>query len=428
MTVRSDFRPKGHRIIARLGRKGRKNTMKKLNKVLVLALAVIMTLAMSASVFAQDVPLDPAHTNNATITITNAASGETYTIAKLFDATVNDAATSIAYTGTIPESLASYFTKNAQGNITKTDALDLDDTDVQAAFKAWALANPTNSAKSTGGPLNFTGLPYGYYVIVTTQGAGLITVDSTMKNATVIDKNTTPPINNLHKNADDKDVFIGQTVTYTVSFETANYYTPEKAEGATEDPAPEQIVEYTITDTPAANALNNITVTSIIVDADADTTTTDDQTTLTTQQFDSNNTITIPWINATTKENLYANGAALIVTYTGVVADTAAIDGAGNKNTVEASFKTEKETTPPPGTYTDDETIYTYAVAIKKVDQAGNALAGATFQLPFYVKTAKASDGAYVYAGTTSGTGLTNSLTTPDDGLIIIKGVQSGTY
>lgn len=38
------------------------------------------------------------------------------------------------------------------------------------------------------------------------------------------------------------------------------------------------------------------------------------------------------------------------------------------------------------------------------------------------------TDGAYIYAGTEAGEGLTNSLTTPDDGLIIVKGVKTGTY
>lgn len=389
-------------------------------------LALLVVFAFSATAFAQDINPTTPDPDNATITITNAANGETYKIAKLFDATVTGTpGGSIAYTGTIPTELSAYFTADAAGNITATDALVLSDSDVQAALKAWAEANVTAQAVSDGSTLNFNGLPYGYYVITTTQGETLITVDSTNPNAEVIDKNTTelqPPT----KSADDTDVFIGQTVTYTVEFKTANFYTPEKEEGATEDPAPEKIIEYTITDTPAAGSLDNITVTAIYVDDDGDLTTTEDQTTLTLQQF-ANGKITIPWVNEA-GQSLYKNGTTLVITYTGVVADTAAIDGAGNKNTVEVSFKTDKGTEPEPGTYTDNETIYTYAIAIKKVDQKGQPLAGATFQLTFYVEETPAEDGAYVYAGTTAGEGLTNTVTTPADGLIIIKGVASGTY
>ena len=435
MTVRSDFRPKGHRKIARMGRKGRKNTMKKLNKVLVLALAVIMTLAMSASVFAQDAAYTGTDKGSATITITNAANGETYKVYKLFDATVSATQTqgvsdSIAYTtGTIPSSLATYFTKDGKGNITATDAAKdpSDPTKLSSAaveaLKAWANSDAVKdtyliSAESDGTPLTFKDLPYGFYVITSTQNSGAaITVDSTNPNATVNDKNTTPPVKNPTKTVDDDDVFIGQTVTYTVKFGTANFDGTKK------------IISYTIKDTPATGSLENINVTSIIVDEDGDTTTTDDQTTLTTQQF-TNNEITIPWASGSAAAgytSLYKNGATLIITYTAKVAAAAAVDGNGNTNEVEISHKTDDNQNHP---YEDKitETIYTYALAIKKVDQAGKNLAGATFELPFYVEETKASDGAYVYAGTTAGDGLTNSLTTPDDGLIIIKGVQSGTY
>ncbi len=40
----------------------------------------------------------------------------------------------------------------------------------------------------------------------------------------------------------------------------------------------------------------------------------------------------------------------------------------------------------------------------------------------------QAADGSYVYAGTTAGEGLTNSVTTPENGAITIKGVKAGTY
>ena len=39
-----------------------------------------------------------------------------------------------------------------------------------------------------------------------------------------------------------------------------------------------------------------------------------------------------------------------------------------------------------------------------------------------------ATDGAYIYAGIAAGEGLTNQITTPDSGVIVVKGVKSGRY
>ncbi len=397
--------------------------MKNMKKVIALVLATVMVMAMGINVFAQN--KDSGQGGSATITITNASNGETYSVSKLFDATVSQStdsegtSTSIAYTGDIPASLSAYFEKNAQGNISLKEGADITQEAFQNALKAWAKDNVTASVVSDGTELNFTNLKYGYYVVTTTQGEGLITVDSTRPNAKVIDKNTTPPVKDLKKSADKTDVNIGDTVTYTVSFGTANYIDGEKG--------PEQIVEYTIKDTPATGSLRNITVTSIIVDEDGKTDTKDDQTTLDVQQF-ADGKITIPWVGTDKKTSLYKNGATLIITYTAIVADTASIDGQGNKNTISVTYKTDKGTEPEPSEYTDDETIFTYAIAIKKVDQAGKNLAGAKFQFPFYVKADKDTDGAYVYAGKEPGEGLVNELTTPDDGLIIVKGVKTGEY
>ena len=106
--------------------------------------------------------------------------------------------------------------------------------------------------------------------------------------------------------------------------------------------------------------------------------------------------------------------------------DKAAIDGAGNTNKVTLTWTDEDGTTP--GKLEDNKTIYTYAIALKKVDDKGKPLAGAVFEFPFYVKTTADTDGAYIYAGTTAGEGLTNQITTPADGVIVVKGVKSGTY
>lgn len=390
--------------------------MKKLKSIL---LALIMVFAMVSASYAQSVS-PTSGTGNGKITIQNAAKGETYKIYKLFDARVSSTSGgSIAYTGNVPTPLGTYFTKDAAENIVPTDAAFKDPATkaemsdgLKAALKTWAgTSSHLLSAVSDGSTLAFESLPYGYYVVTTTQGETGISVDSTNHEVTIVDKNYTEP-KNIVKTVDDNNVSIGDTVTYTVTFQTSNY------DGAGTDA--KKIKAYTISDT-LPDFLSNVNVTSIIVDEDANLTTTADQTDV-TQQF-SSKSITLSWYDNTNQKFRYKNGALVKLIYTAVVTDEAAIAGTGNENTVTVSWTPEGGT---PDQIEDSETISTYAFAIKKVNASGQPLAGAKFQLPFYVESTKDTDGAYIYAGTSAGSGLTNQLTTTlaDEGLIIIKGVE----
>lgn len=391
-------------------------TMRKLS-CLLLALALLLSLG-AVTAFAQDV--GTAADGTATITIKNAAKGETYSVYKLFDATVTGTADgSIAYTGTIPDSLSSYFTKDAVGsNISVAE--NVKETELFAALKTWAkTATATATAKSDGSVLQFVGLSYGYYVVTTTQGDTAITVTSTNPDATIYDKNTTvpgPDPNVDVKKVDNDNVSVGDTVTYTVTFKTTNF------NGSGENA--KRIVSYTITDT-LPGFLKDVTVTSIKIGND-DYKVNDD-----TPQFN-NKEITIPWVSGDATNgytSLYNNGAVVTITYTATVTDKVAIDGEGNKNEVTISWTDEGGNTPgDTDKITGTDTIYSYAIAVKKVDDKGAALAGATFQFPFYVKETADTNGAYIYAGTTAGTGLTNTITTPASGEIVVKGVATGTY
>lgn len=391
--------------------------MKHARKFASLLLALVMVFAMAATAFAQDV--DSGSAGEGTITITNAAKGETYTVYKLFDASVSPGGDSIAYTGDIPGALTDYFKADKNGYISATAAAKDGGSmseGLRAALKEWVkTATESVYAVSDGSALNFKGLDYGYYVVTTTQGEQAISVDSTMPDVTIVDKNSSTP-SNLEKKVDNGNVNIGDTVTYTVSFKTSNY------DGA--GPDAKKILSYTIEDT-LPDFLKNVTVQSIIVDNDGNAGTTGDQTNVTAQFAEKK--ITIDWYDEASNHFLYDNGATVTIVYSAVVIDKAAIDGAGNTNKVTLTW--EKEGDPDPGKLETEETIYTYAIALKKVNEKGAALGGAVFELPFYVEeTPDAADGAYIYAGTTQGTGLINRLTTPDDGVITIKGVAAGDY
>ena len=392
--------------------------MKHARKLASLLLALVMVFALATTVFAQDVP---GTGGTGSITISNAAKGETYTIYKLFNATVSADKTSIAYTGEIPASLNTYFTADENGYISANEAAKNGENmsdGLKAALKTWtADATATATAKSDGSALTFKGLDLGYYVVTTSQGEQLISVDSTMKDVTIVDKNSSTPkalTKTATGTATDKSVSIGDTVTYTVSFKTSNYY------GAGADA--KEILSYTIQDTLPA-FLRDVKVTSISVNNDA----IQDQTGA-APQFDSNKKIVIDWYDEDNKQFLYDNGATITITYTAVVTDQAAIDGAGNTNKVTVTWTTKDGEPPVPGKLVEEETIYTYAIALKKVSDKGVALPGAVFEFPFYVKSPAEANGAYIYAGTTAAEGLTNQITTPDSGVIVVKGVKSGSY
>ena len=399
--------------------------MKHARKLASLLLALVMVFALATTAFAQEAT---GKGGNGSITISNATIGETYTIYKLFDATVSADNKSIAYTGKIPDGLKDYFTADDNGYISALPAAKNGENmseGLKAALKEWTkTAKPTATAESDGSALNFTGLAYGYYVVTTTQGNQAISVDSTMPNVTIVDKNSSTP-SSLTKTATatgtDKSFSIGDTVTYTVRFKTSNY------DGAGKDA--KKIVSYTIEDT-LPDFLKDVKVTSIIVDNDGDEATITDQNQITVNdhQFGADKKIVIDWYDEANGKFLYNNGATIIITYTAVVTEKAAIDGAGNTNNVTVKWTTEGSDKPGPGELKQEETIYTYAIALKKVNDKGVALSGAVFQFPFYVKSTPDTDGAYIYAGTNEGKDLTNQIATPDSGVIVVKGVASGSY
>ena len=402
--------------------------MKHARKLASLLLALVMVFALATTAFAQEVNVA---TGSGSITISNAAKGETYKIYKLFNATVNADGTSIAYTGTIPQALEAYFNADTNGYISATAAAKDGENmseGLKTALKAWTTsATATASAKSNGSALTFQNIPYGYYVVTTTQGGQVISVDSTMPDVTIVDKNSSTP-SNLTKTAGKDDVNIGDTVTYTVSFKTSNY------DGAGADA--KEIVSYTIEDT-LPQFLKDVIVTSIIVDNDGNAATPNDRTNVTAQFV--NKKIEIDWYDESKTQFLYDNGATVTITYTAVVTEKAAIDGEGNTNKVTVKWTKKGESEPGSGKLEQNETIYTYAIALKKVDDKGNALAGAVFQFPFYVKTNADADGAYIYAGSYTAeeysqlaesqkAAITNTITTPANGVIVVKGVSTGTY
>ena len=336
-----------------------------MKKLFAILLTIVMVMGLATTAMAQSV--DSGKGGNATITIENASKGETYKIVKIFDASVTgEVDGSIAYTGTIPEALETVFKKDSADNISVIDGKT--DKEVTDAVSAWAKTLKNNeftaSAESDGSALTFTGLKYGYYAVVTSQGA-VVTIDSTNPNATVYDKNTKEI--SLKKDVNDSDVDIGQEVIYTATFNTTNYV------GSGKDA--QKVEYYVITDT-LPEFLTDVKVTGITIggveykEDDGEV-----------PQFGEDKLIKLPW----TDENgasLYKNGAVIVVTYSAKVTDEAVIDGTGNENivSIQPFGKPEGDTEKPlKDKLTDNEIIYTYAAALQKVDENKKPLAGAKF-------------------------------------------------
>ena len=391
-----------------------------------LVVAALMALVVATPAFAQTV--GTAAEGKGSITINNAAKGETYSVVKIFGATLaadknNDGvADGIAYTGDIPDALKDYFEKDTTtGNILRK-ASATDDAALTAAVQAYAKTlGATASAKSDGSALVFQGLDYGYYAVISTQGA-VVTVDSVNPNVTVNDKNSKTVT--ADKTVENDSYTIGDTIKYTAKFDTVNWM------GA--DTAAKQVTKYEISDT-LPEFLSDVSVKSIKVDADGNLETTDDQTALTTQQF-TDKKITIPWVaeDVPTTDHkytsLYNNGAKLIVEYEAKLTGTSNVNTA-NTNTVSILPYTDDGTGEKPWNepFSDDAVVTTYGTALKKIDgQTQEALKGAKFQVPGLTVAAVAGEPgvykvvSYDATSTTAGT----EMTTNDEGKLYIIGIN----
>ena len=192
--------------------------MKTGKKILALALvALMLMLAMNFTAFA------------ATIDVSGAFEGETYSAYKILEYTSNndsysyflsDAAYNSAL-GTALEDAGFKFTQSADGTqwfVNNSDELT-DGAAIAAALSAsidtWkdaALATASTTGTADG-KAEFTDLPTGYWFVTSSLGS-LCTLQSYDAEELVVEKNTT--ITDT-KEVSDNEVQVGDTVTYTVT-------------------------------------------------------------------------------------------------------------------------------------------------------------------------------------------------------------------
>ena len=360
--------------------------MKKLSKVLVLVLSTIMVLAMSASVFADELPEGTAGADK-TITITTpdglADDDEVvYTVYQVFAATPGNSGISYKLLDGVT-AVPDGFIVDDGGNVYLGTASTTKPTDPTAietmvgGVKTYIIPQTTDltqaqieaikayTAKVEVGTVTITGpeksktvtVPnYGYFYITTTTGT-LVSIDSTNKSATVEDKNSIPEV--------DKKIT------------GASYYDEDGKKALAEVGT---TVEYEATITVAKGAQNYVF----------------HDTMGTGLSFDGNDSVTVTADPAITGNNWYtikatpdqgdtltitfadgiAEGTEITIKYTATVTSDALQDNPA-KNTATISYGDNNRYTSEPV----ETEVYNAKISVVKNDGSGEPLAGAGFVL-----------------------------------------------
>lgn len=376
-----------------------------MKKVFAILLALALVLSMSVAAFAA---------NDGSITIENTTIGKTYTIYKVFDATYSGSNVSYTYTKT-GDSDALYAALTGEGSpftLTATstaNVYNVSSSDNSANISAFLKTNAakltqTATANATASTLKFSNLGYGYYYITSSLGS-TVTIDSAVKDVTVVDKNEDGPTAPDKKadGADSNTASIGSKVPYTVTGNLARYNGETK------------IVSYTFTDTMSSGLTFND---DVVLKVGGNALTKDTDYTYTKND----NGFTIVLTTWTAEAGFkYAVDAAYEITYSANVNENAVIGTAGNTNSFELQYNNN------PSTKLDDTTTTkVFEFALNKVDNSSNALTGAKFTLKKGDSTIEFTKNGNVY--TVCAAGTAGAVTTIEAGSVTIKGLGAGTY
>lgn len=403
--------------------------MKKIKNLFMAMLAMLVMVLPSSVASAQTVDTQAGGTG--TITIRNASQSQTYTVYKLFDATVTADGTGISYkvpTGKTLPADNPYFAVDSKGNVTAKPNADVSTPE----FATWAKSFGTKvkEAEATENTLVFTNLTFGYYFVTSSLGA-VLTVDSTKPNATVIDKNTTNPTIPDSNNGGGKKIVaadgkttsstttakIGDTVNFQIKFNATNYLTKDRQTT--------QIVSYTITDTPTALVIDQNSV-NVKVDGV-------DITAKISKTFDAagNMNLVLTWADAAANnKTIYNSPAEVIITYSAVVTIDAKEGEATNTATIGYNTIDNPTTQPTPvdpDKPTETTKVTTHRFTLNKTNEANDPLTGAEFKLydastgGTEIKVVEDRVGSYrVAEASEAGVAI-------EAGKMVIKGLKGGT-
>jgi len=397
--------------------------MKKILKTMFALALVIMPFLTVNSVNAES----GTNSNDGTIIIENALAGKTYSVYELFELESYDTDKG-AYIYTVKEEWLE-FAETATTYITLTQRTDIIDGETKyvvswvegadaAAFAKLALtyaeANATKVAATkesqtpaTDGEISFTNLNLGYYLVDSSLGA-LCGLDTTVKIATINDKNTPTTIDKTVKEdsgnyeyGDENSAQIGDTVSYKTTITVGA--------GAH---------KYVLTDTMS----NGLTFSGTVTVKAGDTTATEGTDYELKNVTDNGFVIEFKdsYITSLTA------GTEIVIEYTAVINNEAVIEGDGNTNNVTLEYGDGNEVE-------DQTTTYVYLFDIVKTDTESKLLDGAKFKL--YTSQTGGTVIKFVYDETTKTYRVATSADTETteiiivtNGLVTISGLDLDTY
>ena len=396
-----------------------------MKRVVSTLLALVLVLALVGTA---------AAAGEGSITIDNAVVGKTYTIYRIFDLDSHSEDYQ-ALNYKVSAKWAAFFAEGAEGlNYVDIDELGYvtwKENASAADFAAKAIKFAENSITNDGqktadsSTVAFTGLELGYYLVQSDLGA-LCSLDTTMPDVTIKEKNSEPTVEKKVK--EDSTGAFGKTndadIGQTVEFETTITVVDGQPKG------------YVLHDTMSAGLTFNKTTVEVEIGERILTAGTD--YTLVTEGLNDGCTFEVRFIddkdgegNATGSHALKPNDV-VTVTYSATVNEKAVIGGEGNPNTTKLSYTdgstTTKKDTPESKTYTYVWEFDVLKYTMKKDTET--PLAGAKFVLY------KTVDGKNYYVKVTDGkvTGWTETkaegtvFETPDDGSFTISGLDADTY
>lgn len=397
--------------------------MKTMKKLLAVILAMTLTMAMGICASASSQGGGDGDGTNAapkgSITVTNAIVGETYTLYKVFDATVSDGrehdSTGISYSSEWFTTSNEWFEVDTQRNITILPAGVGPEGQLSDKAIGW-LKSQTDKFKQIGDPItptsdepavSWTNLDPGYYFIDTTTGS-FVTVDSITPDVIVEDKNSLPS-HDKQQSATATGTFGDDLLELNIG-DTVYYQTEIKiGKGSDKD--------ITLTDTMTSGLTLNqsaITVTKGGTAVDAS------NYTLTPSKHGFTLVLKADYVKTKTLEK----DNVVTVAYSAVINENAVIDSA-TKNYNEATLTYSQQTA------TDTVYVATYDFQLKKTDGT-KFLDGSGFKL--YDKAeggnqiAVAKDATGYYVDQSASKDLTVQIMVDNENGVNVRGLKPGKY
>lgn len=405
-----------------------------MKRVITFMMALALILSLSVTAFAA------GGAGEGSITVSNAVVGGKYSVYKIFEATYNEKG-DVTYTiqrgdaffeDLFGDGTNDYFVYHeATGVVTRNTEVGKSDAELFAYLQNLVkdVDSSINATKTADNEIKFENLPTGYYVIKSEvpgengEKAVAVSITTAKPDAVVNDKNNLPGGDfekTFTDGTDSGTANVGDVVSWKLSFTATNYSKEEK------------VVLYTIKDNLNPEGWAEIDVDSIIVTVDGETLVNNTEWQLISG--DGNGfVIEIPWVDS--EENfLYPATAKVEVTYSATVLEDASDNSSVNKNKAELEWTLDTGVTPP-GTGDETETDV-FNIGFTKVDgtNPNKKLSGATFELygsynaetKEYSNPIKVSGSAGVYV--VDPKGISNEVVTPEDGAVVIKGLEDGTY